>query len=97
MIWVGICALAAWRVTALLAYEEGPFRLLTKLRKTLAYLGLHRLATCFHCIAFWVSIGIVVSMFEWSWGMPVMILAIAGAVSIVERWLGGTSTDQKEP
>jgi len=96
MIWLALCWLAVWRITALLCYEEGPFKLFVQLRKLLVHIGLGRLVICFHCSAFWVSLAMVSVLFEWTWRTPVVILAVAGATTITERWLGGIQFEEKE-
>lgn len=87
---LALSALAAWRVTALIAYESGPFRVLDRLRRLLVTLRLARLVGCFHCLALWVSAAVVLAVYEVTLWSVLLWLAVAGAVSIVERWLGGT-------
>lgn len=89
--------LAAWRITAMLCYERGPGNLFSHLRRGLVRIGLHRLVTCFHCTATWVSAAIVATVFEWRWLSFLMALAIAGAVSITERWLTGLAMVTEDP
>lgn len=96
LIWLALCWLAVWRLTALLCYEEGPFKLVVWLRKLLAQIGLGQLVVCFHCSAFWVSLGMVSVFFQWTYNTPVVILAVAGAASITERWLGGDQAEERE-
>ncbi len=62
----------------------------------MARVGLGKLAVCFHCTAFWISLGMVLILFEWSLKTPVMILGVAGASSITERWLGGAQTGEDD-
>ncbi len=85
-----LSALAAWRVTALIAYESGPFRVLERVRRLLVTLRLGRLVGCFHCLGTWISALVVVAVYELSWWSVLLWPAVAGAVSIVERWLGGS-------
>ncbi len=88
-----LSALAVWRVTALLAYESGPFRIVDRLRRRLVALRLQRLVGCFHCLAVWVAAGVVLVVYDLTWWSLLLWPAVAGAVSIVERWLGGTMSD----
>src|SRR6266850_1210833 len=94
-LWVVICWLAVWQLTAYLCYERGPFDVLTRLRRVLAKAGLQRLFLCFHCTALWISFFLVGALFEWGWSTLVLVLAIAGAASITERWLASTSSDEE--
>lgn len=87
--WLIASWLAAWRLTALLAYEAGPFELLSRLRVALARIGLHGLVTCFHCLAVWISAAVVLLVFEIEARSLLLVLAVAGAASITERLLGG--------
>jgi len=63
---------------------------LSWLRVALARVGLHRVGTCFHCLAVWVSAALVLLVYEIELRSLVLILAIAGAASITERLVGGT-------
>lgn len=88
-LWFVLSWLAVWRSTALLCYEAGPFDLLTNLRRLLVQIGLGRLVTCFHCMALWLSAVAVGLVFEIRPQSVLIVLAVAGAASITERWLGG--------
>lgn len=96
MIWLALCWLAVWRLTALLCYEKGPFKLVVRLRKLLVRIGFGQLVICFHCSAIWVSLAMVSVLFEFTYRTPVVILAVAGAASITERWLGGVQDEERE-
>lgn len=89
LIWLALCTLAVWRVTAMLVYEEGPLRIFTYLRRAVARGGLDRLVTCFHCAAVWVAAAAVALVYEIRWATLLVWLGVAGAVSLLERWLGG--------
>ncbi len=88
-VWLLLCVFAAWRVTALICYDAGPFDVLTRLRRVAVAAGLFRLITCFQCTSVWVSAAVVAVMYERRWTTILVFLAVAGAVSVVERWLGG--------
>lgn len=88
-------ALAVWRVTALIAYESGPFRILDRLRGSMVGLRLDRLVGCFHCLAIWVAAAAVLVVYEVSRWSVLLWLAMAGIVSIVERWLGAPISDER--
>jgi len=89
--WLVLSWLASWRLAALLTYDHGPFELLTRARARLARAGLHRLLACFHCTVLWVSLAVVGITFERRWISLIVALAVAGAASITERFLGGAS------
>ena len=94
--WLALSWLVVWRLTALLAYEAGPFDLCVRIRRLLVHVGMGRLVTCFHCSALWISAGLVSALFEWTWRTPIAILAVAGATSITERALAGARTEENE-
>jgi hypothetical protein len=87
----GLSVLATWRLTALVAYESGPFRSLEALRRLLVTIRLGRLVGCFHCLGFWIAAVVALILYRWEPSLVLIWLALAGAVSIIERWLGGTS------
>jgi len=51
-----LSCLAVWRITHLLATEDGPFDLLVRLRRLLGAGALGRLMDCFGCLSLWVAI-----------------------------------------
>lgn len=94
-IWLAACWLAAWRVTALLCYEKGPFEIFLRFRRGAAMAGLERLVTCFHCLSVWVSAAIVLVIYDVEARSLLLILGVAGAASVTERFLGGDPTGQE--
>jgi Protein of unknown function (DUF1360) len=92
-----VSVLATWRITALVAYESGPFRILERLRRLLVVIRLGRLVSCFHCLGLWIAAGVALIVYRWDLATLLVWLGLAGAVSIIERWLdGGTSTGDSE-
>jgi hypothetical protein len=51
----GVVALATWRVTHLLANEDGPGDAIGRIREKLGKSQLVRLMDCFHCTSIWVA------------------------------------------
>jgi len=94
-VWLLLTVLAVWRVTALIAYEAGPFDLLVALRRGLVRIGLGRLVGCFYCLSIWTSCAVVL-VFPVDRNTPLVILGIAGAVAIIERALTGAPTTGPE-
>lgn len=91
-VWLGISSLAAWRLSAMICYDRGPFGIMIRLRKLLVRLSLQRLVTCFHCTAFWVSVFVVGILYGLQPLSLVVAIAVSGAASITERWLTGGTT-----
>jgi len=91
-----LSVLATWRITALVAYESGPFRSLEALRRLLVSIRLGRLVGCFHCLGLWIAAIVVLIVYRWEASSILVWFAVAGAVSIIERWLGGTTASGGE-
>ena len=85
-----VAVLVAWRLTAMLAYERGPLGIVTWLRRTITNAGLGRLAACFHCLGVWVSLGVALAIYRLEPETVLLWPALAGAISITERWLAGS-------
>lgn len=89
--WFLVCCLAAWRVTALLYYESGPFDLVIRFRALLVSVGGGRAVECFHCLGLWVSVAVVGLAYDVRPRSAAIAGAVAGAVSLIERALDGYS------
>lgn len=83
--WLLLGVLSVWRVTHLLHAEDGPGRLLERLRRSLAQGFWSRLLDCFYCLSLWVAIPgawligsrIEQRLFLW--------LALSGGAILIER------------
>ncbi len=80
-----LAVLATWRITHLLANEDGPGDLIVRLRARLGNRIWGRLMDCFKCLSLWVALPVA---FFVSW-RPVEILftwlALSGAACLLER------------
>ena len=80
-----VAVLATWRVTHLLASEDGPADLIVRLRMRLGHGFAGKLLDCFYCLSVWIAAptALFVSrkLLDWlfSW------LAISGAACLLER------------
>ena len=80
-----IAALAVWRLTHLLALEDGPWDTVARLRAKLGDSFWGRLMDCFYCLSLWVAAplapfvgrGALEAVFVW--------LALSGAACLLER------------
>jgi hypothetical protein len=86
-IWLVISIFSVWRLTSLLCYESGPFNLFNRIRKLFYKIGLGKIIECFHCTGLWVSIFIILLIYEFNIALVFLILAVSGASSIIERKL----------
>jgi hypothetical protein len=80
-----LAVLATWRVTHLLASEDGPADLIFRFRALLGQSPAGKLMDCFNCLSLWIAApaALFVSMkpLEWffSW------LALSGGACLLER------------
>src|SRR5271154_7170028 len=80
-----LALLATWRVTHLLASEDGPADLIVKFRALLGQSLAGKLMDCFNCLSLWIAapaaLFISRSPLEWlfSW------LALSGGACLLER------------
>lgn len=80
-----LAALAAWRVTHLLAAEDGPGGIVVRARSRLGSGPAGELADCFGCLSVWVSIPLVPFVTRRRSEAPVCWLALSGAAFLLER------------
>lgn len=77
--------LATWRVTHLLALEDGPWDLVVRLRMRLGHGFAGSLMDCFKCLSLWIAApaGLFVARrpLEWLFAW----LALSGAACLLER------------
>ena len=85
-----VAALATWRVTHLLAEEDGPADVVVRARERLGESVLGELMDCFACLSLWVAVpaGRYVVRSSWPGAVPVA-LALSGAACLLERELSG--------
>lgn len=85
--WLGfaLAALASWRVTHLLAAEDGPGALVLRLRTRLGASGLGALMDCFQCLSLWVAMPFALALAHSAAGWLLAWLALSGAACLLER------------
>jgi hypothetical protein len=86
-----LAVLATWRVTHLLASEDGPADIIFRVRRRLGDGFIGSLMDCFNCMSLWVAApwGLFVSANPVVWF--VTWLALPGGACLLER-LGGAVT-----
>ena len=81
----GVAALATWRVTHLLAREDGPAAAIARVREKLGASQLGELMDCFQCASVWVAIPFAF----YAAGKPAdriaAWLALSGAACLIEE------------
>ena len=78
-----VAALATWRVTHLLALEDGPFELLARMRAALGPFG--RLLDCFQCLSLWVAAPLALFVTTRASVWWCVWLALSAAACLVQR------------
>jgi hypothetical protein len=81
-----LAALATWRVTHLLANEDGPADLVVKLRSALGDSLVGKLMDCFKCLSLWIAApaALFVTRTPLNWLM--VWLALSGAACLLQRF-----------
>jgi Protein of unknown function (DUF1360) len=88
-----LAVLATWRVTHLVAREDGPGDVLVRLRQRLGQGAIGRLMDCFYCLSLWVALPLALVVTGWppaitmAWLAFVAVtwLAVSGAACLLER------------
>lgn len=84
-----LAALATWRVTHLLANEDGPGDIVFRLRRRLGDSPIGGLMDCFNCLSFWVAIPATFVLTTRPVLWAVSWVALSGAACLLQR-LGET-------
>jgi len=77
--------LATWRITHLLASEDGPWDLVVRLRARLGRSFAGRLMDCFYCLSIWVAAPLAFFVGRSPVELVVTWLALSGAACLLER------------
>lgn len=67
----------------MISYEMGPFDLLARFRMLMVRLRMGRLVECPFCLGVWVSLGIVLLVYEINWMSILLVFALSGSVSLL--------------
>jgi Protein of unknown function (DUF1360) len=81
-----LAVLATWRITHLLAAEDGPADVIVRLRRRLGRSFAGRLMDCFYCLSVWVAAPL--AFFAGGQGAAELFVtwwALAGAACLLER------------
>ncbi len=80
-----LAVLATWRVTHLLASEDGPADIIVRFRRLLGRSLLGTLMDCFNCLSLWVAAPAAVFVSRRFSEWFVTWLALSGAACLLER------------
>ena len=87
-----LSALAVWRLTHLLAEEDGPWDLIARLRSKLGAGLLGRLMDCFFCLSLWISLPLAIWLSSGWIGLLLHWQALSGAACLLEKITGRHET-----
>lgn len=97
-----VSALATWRVTHLLAREDGPGDIVVRFRRRLAHGFWGRLLDCFYCLSLWVAAPAAAMVTTVLPDAVATWLALSGAACLLERigepplMIGSVDTERGE-
>ena len=80
-----LAAVATWRVTHLLAEEDGPADLVVRLRARAGSGELGALVDCFYCLSLWVAAPLSTGVARGRCSRAVAWLALSGAACLLEQ------------
>ena len=80
-----LAVLATWRITHLLASEDGPWDLVVRLRARLGRSFAGSLMDCFYCLSVWVAAPMAFFVSRNPMELVVTWLALSGAACLLER------------
>lgn len=80
-----LAALATWRITHLLANEDGPADLVARFRAGLGSSWLGKLLDCFYCLSLWIAAPMALFVSSQLLDWLLAWLALSGAACLLER------------
>jgi len=80
-----LAVLATWRVTHLLAHEDGPADLIVRVRARLGSGLAAKLMDCFQCLSLWVALPLTFFVSRRPLDLVLTWLALSGAACLLER------------
>ncbi len=86
-LWTGfaVAGLATWRMTHLVANEDGPGDIIVRLRVWLGYRWVGRLMDCFQCLSFWIAAPLALFISSQPLRWVLSWLGLSGAACLLER------------
>jgi hypothetical protein len=90
-----LASLAVWRVSHLLAEEDGPGDAVVRLRLRLGQGRLGELADCFYCLSVWVAAPASLVVAERRREVPLVWLALSGAACLLEQATSAEIAERK--
>jgi hypothetical protein len=80
-----LAVLASWRVTHLLASEDGPFDVIVRFRALLGQSIFGRLMDCFNCLSLWIAAPAALYVTRLPLDRLMTWLAVSGAACLLDQ------------
>jgi hypothetical protein len=87
-------ALATWRVAHMVAYEDGPFDIIVRLRARAGDSLFGGLMDCIYCLTVWVAVPFTVWVVRGRRNTVPVSIAMSGAACLLER-VAGSAADNR--
>lgn len=87
-----IAILATWRISHLVAREDGPWDVVLRVRGRAGTSMIGRLMDCPYCLSLWVAVPMAFIVGSGWVQRGVLWLAISGGSSLLERWWESRTT-----
>jgi hypothetical protein len=85
MLRLALAVLATWRVTHLLASEDGPADIVVRFRALLGQSVLGKLMDCFNCLSLWIAAPAALFITRKPLDWLITWLALSGAACLLDR------------
>jgi hypothetical protein len=85
-----VAALATWRLTHLLAEEDGPGDVVVRARAALGEGRSGELMDCFYCLSVWVAAPVSLAVTRRARDLPFTWLGLSAAACLIERLTAAT-------
>jgi Protein of unknown function (DUF1360) len=92
-----LASLATWRVTHLLAAEDGPADVVLRVRSRFGQGLLGELMDCFNCVSVWVAGPLALTVTRRRNAVPLVWLALSGSACLLERAAGADAPPGETP
>ena len=83
--WLVLGMLCVWRLSHLLVVEDGPWRLIARLRQAVAGGFWSDLFACFYCLSLWIALPLALLLGETVLERLLLWPALSGGAILLER------------
>ena len=83
--WI-MAVFATWRLSVLLAHDDGPWDSMVRFRSALGNGQLGRMLDCFRCVSLWVSMPLALVVGSDLIECVLAWLSLSGTACLLERW-----------